>query len=293
MFLVHGFDNVTVARIAAACEVSEQTVFNYFPTKESMFFDRSESMTNAVADAVRERGSASLVEAVVQSLGGGIRPGRWGALDEAGQLHLFRLFCDVATGSPTLVAARFADLPRFIDEVSVALAQRIGADPIDPEVQLATLVIAGLVRVRLQSTFHHVQHATSLAALERRRPPRRPQGRPARRADPYRVRQHARNGEAARLRDTPFPPLGQDLDVPVGSVHADALPVADQPGGVLHAHDGRQAVLARDHRAVGHQAADLGHQALDRDEQRRPAGVGVGGDQDVARLRARPPPCRG
>ena len=66
MFLVHGFDNVTVAQIAAAAEVSEQTVFNYFPTKESMFFDRAESMTNAVADAVRERGSASLVEAVVQ-----------------------------------------------------------------------------------------------------------------------------------------------------------------------------------------------------------------------------------
>ena len=78
---------------------------------------------------------------------------------------LFRRFCEVATGSPTLVAARFADLPRFIDEVSIALAQRVGAEPIDPEVQLATLVIAGLVRVRLESTFHHVQQATSFAAL--------------------------------------------------------------------------------------------------------------------------------
>ena len=167
MFMRHGFDNVTVARIAAACEVSEQTVFNYFPTKESMFFDRSEAMTTAMADAVRERGRASLVEAVLQPLGGEIRPGHWEALDEAGQLGLFRLFCDTATGSPTLVAARFADLPRFIEEVSLALAQRIGADPIDPEVQLATLVVAGLVRVRLESTFHHVQHVTSLAALEK------------------------------------------------------------------------------------------------------------------------------
>jgi AcrR family transcriptional regulator len=165
MFLAHGFDNVTVARIAAACEVAEQTVFNYFPTKESMFFDRSDAMINAVANAVRERGSASLVDAVVQSLGDGIHAGQSGALDEAGQLRLFRLFCDVANGSPTLVAARFADLPRFIDEVSVALAQRIGADPADPEVQLATLVIAGLVRVRLESTFHHVRQATSIAAL--------------------------------------------------------------------------------------------------------------------------------
>jgi len=167
MFMRHGFDNVTVARIAAACEVSEQTVFNYFPTKESMFFDRSEAMSTAMADAVRERGRASLVEAVVQSLGGEIRPGRWESLDEAGQLRLFRLFCDTATGSPTLVAARFADLPHFIEGVSLALAQRIGADPIDPEVQLATLVVAGIVRVRLESTFHHVQHVTSLAALNK------------------------------------------------------------------------------------------------------------------------------
>jgi hypothetical protein len=130
-----------------------------------MFFDRAEPMTNAVANAVRERGSTSLVEAVVQSMADEIHPGRWETLDEAGQLRLFRRFCDVATESPTLVAARFADLPRFIDEVSIALAQRIGADRIDPEVQLATLVIAGLVRIRLQSTFHHVQKATSFAAL--------------------------------------------------------------------------------------------------------------------------------
>ncbi len=165
MFLVHGFDNVTVAQIAAASEVSEQTVFNYFTTKESMFFDRSEPMINAVADAVRERGSASLVEAVVQVLAGEIRLGQWEALDEAGQLHLSRLFVEAATGSPTLVAARFADLPRVIDELSIALAQRIGADPTDPEVQLATFIIAGLVEVLVQSTFHHVKQATSIAAL--------------------------------------------------------------------------------------------------------------------------------
>jgi AcrR family transcriptional regulator len=165
MFLVHGFDNVTVARIAAACEVSEQTVFNYFPTKESMFFDRSESTISAVANAVRERGSASLVDAVVQSLGGAIHLGESEALDEAGRLRLIRLFWDTVNRSPTLVAARFADLQRFVDEVSTALAQRIGADPGDPEVQLAALVIAGVLRVGLQSTAHHVQQATSIAAL--------------------------------------------------------------------------------------------------------------------------------
>ena len=33
---------------------------------------------------------------------------------------------------------------------------------------------------------------------------------------------------------------------------------------------------------MGHQAPDLGHQAFDREEQGCPAGIGVGGDEDVA-----------
>jgi len=44
--------------------------------------------------------------------------------------------------------------------------------------------------------------------------------------------------------------LTQDLDVPIRSVHADPLPIPDQPGGMLHPHDGRQAVLPCDHRAM-------------------------------------------
>jgi AcrR family transcriptional regulator len=165
MFLVHGFDNVTVAKIAAACEVSEQTVFNYFPTKESMFFDRSESMIGAVADAVRERGGDSLVDAVVHALSGGVHLRRSEMVDDAAQLRLIRLFCEAANRSPALVAARFADLARFIDEVSNALAQRIGAEPADPEVQLATLVVAGVLRVGVESTFRHIEGASSIAGL--------------------------------------------------------------------------------------------------------------------------------
>ena len=43
-------------------------------------------------------------------------------------------------------------------------------------------------------------------------------------------------------------------------MHADPLPISDEPGGLLHAHDGRQAVLPCDHCAMGHQAPDLRHQ---------------------------------
>ncbi len=165
MFLVHGFDDVTVAQIAAAAEVSEQTVFNYFATKESMFFDRTGPMIDAVAEAVRVRRGMPLIDAVVQAVAHEIHPSRLKTLDDTTQLQLIRRFRDVATDSPTLVAARFSDLPRFIDDVSSALAHRIGSDPIDPEVKLATFVIAGLVEVRIRSAFHHVDHVASFAAL--------------------------------------------------------------------------------------------------------------------------------
>src|ERR1700693_1737805 len=38
LFGERGFESVTVAEIARAAEVSEVTVFNYFPTKEDLFF---------------------------------------------------------------------------------------------------------------------------------------------------------------------------------------------------------------------------------------------------------------
>src|ERR1700761_2634473 len=53
----------------------------------------------------------------------------------------------------------------------------------------------------------------------------------------------------------------QELDVTVGSSHADPLAVADQSGCLFDAHDGRQTVLPGDYRAVGHHAAHLGDQA--------------------------------
>ena len=43
LFTEHGFDRVTVAQVARAADVSEQTVFNYFPTKEDLVYWRLQS----------------------------------------------------------------------------------------------------------------------------------------------------------------------------------------------------------------------------------------------------------
>jgi AcrR family transcriptional regulator len=55
LFLARGFDRVTVAEVAEAARVSVNTAFNYFPTKEDLFFDRQEQVVQRLAAAVRGR----------------------------------------------------------------------------------------------------------------------------------------------------------------------------------------------------------------------------------------------
>jgi AcrR family transcriptional regulator len=63
LFARRGFDAVTVADIARAANVSEKTVFNYFPTKEDLVFGAGMQRTAALIEAVRTRPSgASIVE---------------------------------------------------------------------------------------------------------------------------------------------------------------------------------------------------------------------------------------
>jgi AcrR family transcriptional regulator len=50
MFMERGFDAVRVAEVAEACGVSEKTVFNYFPTKESLILDRLDATDGLAAD---------------------------------------------------------------------------------------------------------------------------------------------------------------------------------------------------------------------------------------------------
>src|SRR5438876_9059400 len=55
LFTERGFDAVTVAEVARAADVSEGTVFNYFPTKEDLFYAQMEDFEAALVDAVRSR----------------------------------------------------------------------------------------------------------------------------------------------------------------------------------------------------------------------------------------------
>src|SRR3954468_599418 len=55
LFGERGFERVTVAEVARAAEVSEQTVFNYFPTKEDLVYWRLQSFEDELLRTIRER----------------------------------------------------------------------------------------------------------------------------------------------------------------------------------------------------------------------------------------------
>ncbi|MGY5136217.1 TetR/AcrR family transcriptional regulator, partial [Streptomyces nigrescens] len=57
LFIEQGFEQTTIAEIAAAARVSKKTVTNYFPRKEDLALDHHEAFTEGLARTVAERGS--------------------------------------------------------------------------------------------------------------------------------------------------------------------------------------------------------------------------------------------
>ncbi|MFJ8914233.1 TetR/AcrR family transcriptional regulator [Amycolatopsis sp. NPDC102389] len=56
LFLRDGYDQVSVAQVAEAAEVSKMTVFNYFPAKEDLVLHQSRDHFEETARIVRDRG---------------------------------------------------------------------------------------------------------------------------------------------------------------------------------------------------------------------------------------------
>jgi AcrR family transcriptional regulator len=55
LFASRGFDRTTVAEVAREANVSEVTVFNYFPTKEDLFYAGMHFFEEELLEAVRRR----------------------------------------------------------------------------------------------------------------------------------------------------------------------------------------------------------------------------------------------
>jgi AcrR family transcriptional regulator len=55
LFAERGYEHVAVSEVAREAEVAEQTVYNYFPSKEQLVTDREQQVQDRLCDLVRSR----------------------------------------------------------------------------------------------------------------------------------------------------------------------------------------------------------------------------------------------
>ncbi len=167
MFLQRGFDEVKISEIAAACDVSEKTIYNYFPTKESLMLDREESSAKSLRQALGPNAEhISPTDAVVQILADEMDQ-FVSNLDEISDIgfNVIVRFNDLIEGTPSLRAARADMISRLAQIAAESLAARAAVDPSDPEPQIAADALLGLWRIYYGAILKYSEHDLSPAGV--------------------------------------------------------------------------------------------------------------------------------
>jgi AcrR family transcriptional regulator len=126
MFVEGGFDAVPVAAVARAAEVSEATVFNYFPTKEDLVFQGMEAFETELLAAVHHRRAGqSILEAFAGFV---LQPrGFLAAPDKESAAYLIGVSKMIAS-SPTLLARERDIFARYTASLAALIAEDTGVE---------------------------------------------------------------------------------------------------------------------------------------------------------------------
>ena len=169
MFLDRGFDTVRVAEVAEACGVSEKTVFNYFPTKESLVLDRLEaivaSLRTGLADPAIPPVQAAL--AILDRELAGLTAWLAGQDDPGQAAQAIRRFGDLIRVTPSLRAYQSDMMGQFVSVAAEILAARGGMSAGDPEPQIAARALLGLWHVQAESLRKHLDDGAPTPARVR------------------------------------------------------------------------------------------------------------------------------
>jgi AcrR family transcriptional regulator len=155
LFVVRGFDQVKVSEIAAIVGVSEKTVYNYFPTKESLLFDRADETIERLAGALRERRvDESPTKAVLRALGEDMDD----LEDMPDAIYvLLPMFDELVDTTPALRAARLDLQGRLVEVATQELAALAEVDPRDPEPMIAARALVALADLSYASRRRHIE----------------------------------------------------------------------------------------------------------------------------------------
>jgi AcrR family transcriptional regulator len=147
LFAKRGFDHVTVAEVAAAADVSEKTVYNYFPTKEDLFFDEVPAREAALVVAITGRREGESILGALRRLQAGECP----RLCSAG----FATFARIIEESTALKAKEREVMARFVQVLTETLQAELRINERDARIAAGLLV----------SIHHQLFHAARKQAL--------------------------------------------------------------------------------------------------------------------------------
>ena len=169
LFLERGFDAVRVADVAEACGVSEKTVFNYFPSKESLLLDRFADTMPVLRTRLADRG-LSPVDAVLRVLADELR-GLVSSLeqqhDRARAIARIVRFRELVDSSASLRAYQRDAADQLAATAAEVLAERAGVDPADPEPQIAAAALVGLWHVHFKALRKYLDGTRTPKQVER------------------------------------------------------------------------------------------------------------------------------
>jgi AcrR family transcriptional regulator len=172
LFVEHGFERVTVAQVAAAADVSIKTVFNYFASKEDLFFDRADELVHGLVRTIAQRSPQMTVADALHRLLADNRvpfPGAgWGSLRDPEGYEGFRSFVATEHASPALRARRLVIADSWSEPLARAVAGELGLAEQDPAAMTYAAMLLGIMALRERVLSSGLLERASARVIERR-----------------------------------------------------------------------------------------------------------------------------
>jgi AcrR family transcriptional regulator len=140
LFSERGFDAVTVAEVAEEADVSEGTVFNYFPTKEDLFYSPMEAFEADLVAAVAQRHTGESVAAAFQRY---LLERSAGLADRA---ELIATAARIRSASPALQAREREISAQYTQALAELIADETGKPRDDVEAAVVASALMGAQR---------------------------------------------------------------------------------------------------------------------------------------------------
>jgi AcrR family transcriptional regulator len=166
LFTDRGFDDVTVAEVARRADVSEATVFNYFPAKEDLVFSRLEVFEAALVEAIRSRPAGRSVTGAFGELIR--RPAGLLATNEPEAGRRLAAVSRIVAGSPALRRRERQVYDDYTHALAGLIAEETAAKPTDIEPWVVANALIGVHRSVVEYVRAQVLAGRTGPALARR-----------------------------------------------------------------------------------------------------------------------------